>query len=72
MLDRLLHHAHVITLKGESYWMRSRLAPPKANSSPPDGPAAPALRAGGRGREGPPRPGHDWCARQDSNPRPWA
>ncbi len=29
VLDRLLHHAHVISLKGDSYRLRSRLAPPK-------------------------------------------
>ncbi|MEW6048898.1 MAG: ATP-binding protein [Bacillota bacterium] len=45
VLDRLLHHAHVITLKGESYRMRS---------TPPEGSAAPALRAGGRGEGGTP------------------
>lgn len=28
VLDRLLHHAHIITLKGESYRMRSRLRVP--------------------------------------------
>jgi DNA replication protein DnaC len=28
VLDRLLHHAHVISLKGDSYRMRHRLAPP--------------------------------------------
>uniref|UniRef100_UPI0038601D12 ATP-binding protein n=1 Tax=Geochorda subterranea TaxID=3109564 RepID=UPI0038601D12 len=54
VLDRLLHHAHVITLKGESYRMRSRLAPPKANGTLPEGSAAPALRAGGRGEGGTP------------------
>lgn len=52
VLDRLLHHAHVITLKGESYRMRSRLAPPKTNGTPPEAAAAPALRAGGRGEGG--------------------
>ncbi|MGI6557770.1 MAG: IS21-like element helper ATPase IstB [Limnochordia bacterium] len=29
-LDRLLHHAHVITLKGDSYRIRHRLTPPAA------------------------------------------
>ncbi len=29
VLDRLLHHAHVLSLKGDSYRLRSRLAPPK-------------------------------------------
>jgi len=29
VLDRLLHHAHVVSLKGDSYRLRSRLAPPK-------------------------------------------
>lgn len=43
VLDRLLHHAHVITLKGESYRMRSRLAPPKTNGTPPEAAAAPAV-----------------------------
>lgn len=28
MLDRLLHHAHVITLRGDSYRVRNRLVPP--------------------------------------------
>lgn len=28
ILDRLLHHAHVISLKGDSYRVRNRLAPP--------------------------------------------
>jgi len=27
VLDRFLHHAHVIVLKGDSYRMRSRLIP---------------------------------------------
>jgi DNA replication protein DnaC len=27
-LDRLLHHAHVISLKGDSYRIRHRLVPP--------------------------------------------
>lgn len=29
VLDRLLHHAHVITLRGDSYRVRNRLAPPQ-------------------------------------------
>lgn len=29
LLDRLLHHAHVITLRGDSYRVRNRLVPPK-------------------------------------------
>ena len=28
LLDRLLHHAHVITLRGDSYRIRNRLVPP--------------------------------------------
>jgi len=28
LLDRLLHHAHVITLRGDSYRVRNRLVPP--------------------------------------------
>lgn len=32
VLDRLLHHAHVVSLKGDSYRLRSRLAPPKQNT----------------------------------------
>jgi DNA replication protein DnaC len=24
-LDRLLHHAHVLSLEGDSYWMKDRL-----------------------------------------------
>lgn len=28
VLDRLLHHAHVITLRGDSYRIRNRLVPP--------------------------------------------
>lgn len=28
VLDRLLHHAHVITLRGASYRVRNRLVPP--------------------------------------------
>lgn len=28
VLDRLLHHAHVITLRGDSYRVRNRLVPP--------------------------------------------
>ena len=28
VLDRLLHHAHVIALRGDSYRVRNRLAPP--------------------------------------------
>ena len=27
-LDRLLHHAHVISLRGDSYRVRNRLTPP--------------------------------------------
>lgn len=30
VLDRLLHHAHVIVLRGDSYRVRNRLLPPKA------------------------------------------
>ncbi|MBE0466050.1 MAG: ATP-binding protein [Candidatus Desulforudis sp.] len=30
LLDRLLHHAHVITLRGDSYRVRSRLVPPRS------------------------------------------
>lgn len=29
VLDRLLHHAHVITLRGDSYRIRNRLVPPR-------------------------------------------
>ena len=29
VLDRLLHHAHVIALRGESYRIRNRLVPPQ-------------------------------------------
>lgn len=29
LLDRLLHHAHVITLRGDSYRVRNRLVPPR-------------------------------------------
>lgn len=29
LLDRLLHHAHVITLRGDSYRVRNRLVPSK-------------------------------------------
>lgn len=29
LLDRLLHHAHVITLRGDSYRIRNRLVPPR-------------------------------------------
>ena len=32
VLDRLLHHAHVLSLKGDSYRLRSRLAPPKQSA----------------------------------------
>lgn len=32
VLDRLLHHAHVISLKGDSYRIRHRLAPPSRRS----------------------------------------
>src|SRR5690606_21482369 len=32
-LDRLLHHAHVIALRGESYRIRHRLTPPAAPTS---------------------------------------
>ena len=32
VLDRLLHHAHVVSLKGDSYRLRSRLAPPKQSA----------------------------------------
>lgn len=28
LLDRLLHHAHIITLRGDSYRVRNRLVPP--------------------------------------------
>lgn len=31
-LDRLLHHAHVISLKGDSYRIRHRLTPPAVPS----------------------------------------
>jgi DNA replication protein DnaC len=31
VLDRLLHHAHVITLRGDSYRVRNRLVPPGLN-----------------------------------------
>ena len=31
LLDRLLHHAHVITLRGDSYRIRNRLVPPHIN-----------------------------------------
>jgi len=31
VLDRLLHHAHVIVLRGESYRIRNRLVPPQKN-----------------------------------------
>lgn len=54
VLARPLQQAHVITLKGESYRMRSRLAPPKANSSPPDDPAATRPTGGGQGEGGTP------------------
>ncbi len=33
VLDRLLHHAHVLSLKGDSYRLRSRLAPPKQRAN---------------------------------------
>jgi len=29
LLDRLLHHAHVITMRGDSYRIRNRLVPPR-------------------------------------------
>ena len=29
LLDRLLHHTHVITLRGDSYRVRNRLVPPR-------------------------------------------
>ena len=29
LLDRLLHHDHVITLRGDSYRIRNRLVPPR-------------------------------------------
>jgi DNA replication protein DnaC len=32
VLDRLLHHAHVVSLKGHSYRLRSRWAPPKQSA----------------------------------------
>ena len=32
-LDRLLHHAHVISLKGDSYRIRHRLVPPMMAST---------------------------------------
>ncbi len=32
VLDRLLHHAHVITLRGDSYRIRNRLVPPRTTS----------------------------------------
>ena len=36
VLDRLLHHAHVITLRGDSYRVRNRLAPPSLIQSKGD------------------------------------
>jgi hypothetical protein len=24
ILDRLLHHSHVVTIRGESYWLREK------------------------------------------------
>jgi hypothetical protein len=30
LIDRLVHHAHIITLKGKSYRLRDRAAGPRA------------------------------------------
>lgn len=32
LLDRLLHHAHVITMRGDSYRIRNRLVPPRTTT----------------------------------------
>jgi hypothetical protein len=37
LIDRLVHHAHIVTLKGKSYRLRERAPPPcrRPRSSPP-------------------------------------
>lgn len=37
VLDRLLHHAHVISLKGDSYRVHHRLTPPRLPDEDPEG-----------------------------------
>jgi IstB-like ATP binding protein len=37
ILDRLLHHSHVLTIRGDSYRLRARRAPPQASAKAPSG-----------------------------------
>ncbi|MDA9536960.1 hypothetical protein ACM41_11915, partial [Bradyrhizobium sp. CCBAU 21362] len=45
ILDRLLHHSHVLTIRGDSYRLRAKrksglLKPPTAGDGPPGGSAS--------------------------------
>ena len=42
ILDRLLHHSHVVTIRGDSYRLREKR---RAGLLPTTGPAAPAPAA---------------------------
>jgi len=65
MIDRLVHHAEILALKGDSYRLKDRdlaRTPPSENCPPSRPPRAPELLSGSRGGCPPRLPQNRACA----------